>query len=337
MNDLVLTPLLKVPNIDKIYVLRDKSELSIDNRVEYLTPNFNKGQLRQILKILLGYKACKKYKIDRIIGILIYPHGYIGRFLSLITGIPYVHMTIAGHREFWMHGSLMERINILLFRKSKAITVTGSETKKYLMAKGIGKDKVIILPNLPNSSFFDVELVDTRHYDIVSISRIDNNKNLQLLIRALAVLKNRFQLKVAIAGDGDQLENVKKLSVGIGVRDMIDFLGYIDNSEKIPLLKNSRVFVSCSKGEGFPVSLLEAMDCGCVPVVSNVGDIVDVVNDGYNGFVFDDTEKEDVLVKKLKVLFDDNSLYYLMRLRAYKTKDSFSIENNAKIWDSALN
>ena len=46
----------------------------------------------------------------------------------------------------------------------------------------------------------------------------------------------------------------KELAIG----EYIDFVGYIsDLEDKLRIYRNSRIFVSCSKGEGFPVSLLE--------------------------------------------------------------------------------
>ena len=126
-----------------------------------------------------------------------------------------------------------------------------------------------MLPNLPNQAFMDSNMQEEgeRKYDIVSFSRIDKNKNIGLLLRAVSRIKNECSVKLIVAGDGEELDNLKRMAKELAIGEYIDFVGYIsDLEDKLRIYRNSRIFVSCSKGEGFPVSLLEAMSCGCVPV-----------------------------------------------------------------------
>ena len=334
----VLLPLLSSKAISHVYVLRDTIGNELDGRVTYLCSRTqSSSRLRHIAKIGRGIKAVKKYNISAIIGVLNTPHGFIGRTIAFLTRTPYIHMTIAGHREFWVDGPRLEKINLWAFGNGNAITVTGSQTQQYLVKNGVKKDMIFILPNLPNEAFTKVQHNENRHYDIVSFSRIDLNKNLILLIKALALLKDRLQPKVAIAGDGDQLDNIKAAAKDYGVADMIDFLGFIKGFDnKVKLLSDSKIFISCSKGEGFPVSLLEAMNCGCVPVVSNVGDIVDVIQNGKNGYVFNDTDDEKEFTDCLEKLLSNEGSIIAMRQEAYKIKDEISVANNGKVWDKVF-
>lgn len=338
LRENVLLPLLSSRSVSRIYVLRDSKAEDVGERVIYLCPQqISSSKFRHVTKILRGIKAVHKYQIDAIIGVLNTPHGFIGRTIAIFTNTPYIHMTIAGHREYWVDGPWLEKINIRAFGSGAAITVTGSQTKQYLEKKGINGKMVFTLPNLPNEAFTKVEHNEVRHYDIVSFSRIDLNKNLILLIRALAKIKKMYQPKVAIAGDGDQLENIKKAAHDFGVDRMIDFLGFVKGFDnKVKLLSDSKIFISCSKGEGFPVSLLEAMNCGCVPVVSNVGDIVDVINNDVNGYVFDDFDDETEFTELLMKLLADNDKITAMRQEAYKISNDISVANNGKVWDKVF-
>lgn len=334
----VLLPLLSTNNVEHIYVLRDKIGDEIGGKVTYLCPKEQeKSKWRHVRKIWRGICAIPKYKIGAIIGVLNTPHGYIGRMIGFLTHTPYVHMTIAGHREFWMYGKKLEKMNLWVFGSAAAITVTGHQTQHYLEQNGIKKDKIFVLPNLPNEAFTKIQLNEKRHYDIISFSRIDLNKNVILLIKALSKLKDKFNLKVAIAGDGDQLENIKNLAKELDVDSMIEFFGYVSGFEnKVKLLSDSKIFISCSRGEGFPVSLLEAMNCGCVPVVSNVGDIIDVIKNGKNGFIYNDTENETEFVKYLELLLSNEDRISSLSHEAYKIKDHISIANNGRIWDEVF-
>lgn len=333
-----LVPMLKSTYVDKIYILRDSPGTLFDSKVVYISgTNTRLGKFRHFKKIFKGINLCKKVHIGAIIGILNTPHGYIGRIISMITHIPYIHMTIAGDREFWINGKVVERFNIFMFKSGSAITVTGNQTKNYLLRKGFDEKKIFILPNLPNEKFVHIPLKETRYYDIISFSRIDKNKNIILLIKALAWLKEKYTLKILIVGDGEELKNIKQTAVDYGVNDMITFLGYVDKfEEKVRLLSNSKIFISCSKGEGFPVSLLEAMCCGCVPVVSNVGDISDVIENGANGYMYDDTNDESEFTKCLESLLSSPSGIVQFRHNAYNIKDKISIARNVEIWNNLL-
>lgn len=337
LSENVLLPLLQSSSINHIYVLRDFHGDYNSDKVTYLSPlKERKGRIRHLSKILKGISYCKKYKIDVILGVLIYPHGYIGRLISIFTNRPYIHMTIAGHREYWLKGRFIEKFNILFFGKSEMITVTGNQTRNYLLEKGICSQKLTILPNLPNSFYLEskIPMPIVREYDLVSFSRIDKNKNVSLLIRAIAKIKDDYEIKVAIAGDGSELKNVQEEVRKHNLSNNVVFLGYISElNEKIKIYTNSNIFVSCSKGEGFPVSMIEAMCCGCVPIVSNVGDIVDVLEQGKNGYVFNDTDNEDELAGYIKELLNNKNRIAKMRKEDLKITEKISIHKNGEIWD----
>lgn len=335
----VLTPILASGVVNQVWVLRDVPAENFDERVNYISCG-TRGLVRHLKKIASGISLCHKHQIDAIVGVLNTPHGYIGRVIGIWTGIPFVYMTIAGHREFWMNGKCMERIRLNMFRNSSAITVTGHQTLNYLLKKGYEKEKVFILPNLPNPYFnaLQVENKKTRTYDIVSFSRIDANKNLILLVKTIATLKKRgITPKVAVAGSGDKLESIIEAAKEYQVNDCFEFLGYIsDIHDKVKIYTDSHIFISCSKGEGFPVSMLEAMGCGCVPVVSNVGDITDVIVQGENGYVFNDTDDETEVSFLLEKLLKAPDRIAQMRSSVLRIKQEISVEGNGAIWKEIL-
>ncbi len=341
LKENVLSPILASSLVEKVYILRDQTVNNLDERVEII-PFRTKSKWRHVQKIVKGIALNRRDKIDAIVGVLNTPHGYIGRVIGKITGIPFIYMTIAGHREFWIDGRLLEIFRIAFFKKSAAITVTGNQTKNYLIKNKFDSKKIFILPNLPNPHFNElaVDVNRARKYDIVSFSRIDANKNLILLVKAVAKLKESDIIpKVAVAGDGDQLKAIIDATKKYNVQECFDFLGYISKMEdKVRIYSDSKIFISCSKGEGFPVSLLEAMGCGCIPVVSNVGDIVDVINQGENGYVFDDTDNEDEFTNLLlSVLRQNKEGYNRMLNCVLEIKQQISVGKNGIIWKNIFN
>lgn len=337
LSSLIITPLLNVPTIDHIYILRDTSGIEFNNKVTYLIPDKSSKNniIRHLVKIKDGIRYCKSLKVDVVLGILIYPHGYIGQTISRLAHKPYIHITIAGHREFRVFGKIVERINLIFFKKSLAISVTGNTTLNYLKSKGFSSQKIIVLPNVIDmESYYSFE--QKRTYDIISLSRLDKNKNVSLLLRAISRIKGISTINALIVGVGSELENLKNEAEQLAISDRVHFVGWIEENKKIEIYNSCKIFVLCSKGEGFPLSLLEAMACGCVPVVSGVGDITDVVRNKENGFVVKDLDNEEELSCVLNDLLFNPEKISILSKEATKVRDTYGYGNISKTWFEML-
>ncbi len=115
-------------------------------------------------------------------------------------------------------------------------------------------------------------------------AEFNKNKNQQLLIHALALLKEEVpNAKLLLAGNGSLLDECKELAVKMGVEKMVHFLGYRND---IPsLLSISDVAVASSLREGLPVNIMEAMACGLPIVASENRGHRELIKDHINGFV----------------------------------------------------
>lgn len=104
------------------------------------------------------------------------------------------------------------------------------------------------------------------HFLLFYAAEFNKNKNQQLLIKAIAALKDKApHIKLLLAGEGPLLKECRKLSANLGVSHLVDFLGFRKDIEK--LLKISDLAVASSLREGLPVNIMEAMACG-LPVVA---------------------------------------------------------------------
>lgn len=334
----LIQPLLMADNVDHIYILRDTSADIVSDKVTFIT-NYNcksKGKLRQLYRLREGFRICNKYKIDIVAGVLIYPHGYIGRIISYFKRLPYIHITIAGQREFWLYGRLIELFNLFVFKKSKAITVTGEKTRSYLLAKGIDCKRIVILPNVIDMKKFQV-IDKHREYDIISVSRLDKHKNVSLLLRAIAKIKTTKEIKALIVGDGPEFYNLITESKILGISENVHFEGWVrDENMKIDLFNNCKIYVLCSKGEGFPLALLEGMACGCVPIITDVGDITDLVSSEINGYILKDYNDENELASLLELATSSPEKINRLSAKAREVKYKYSFETVSNIWNEIL-
>lgn len=141
------------------------------------------------------------------------------------------------------------------------------------------------------------------HYDVAYVGRITYQKNPEKLVDVFKILyEMNPQIKVAVVGTGDKFEEFVNLIEKNGLNENIEILGFMDNPLK--LLYSSKVMVMTSRYEGLPMTVLEAMALG-VPIVSTpVDGLKEIVFNGENGFLVNDTRE--IAVRLNEIIQDEN-------------------------------
>lgn len=116
---------------------------------------------------------------------------------------------------------------------------------------------------------------------LFSVGELNENKNHQVIVRALAKL-NDPRIHYAVAGVGDKKDYLLALAEELGVATQVHLLGY---RKDIPELNHvADVFCFPSKREGLGLAAIEAMACGLPLITSNVHGINDYSVDGVTGY-----------------------------------------------------
>ena len=113
----------------------------------------------------------------------------------------------------------------------------------------------------------------------------------------------------------------RKLIITDGVFSMDgDLAGFVEDKEMLNILSQAKVYVQVSEHEAFGCAIAEAMLCECVPVVSRVGAIPEVVGDcGYYVDILDHKEK----AEKIKLALKDTQTGKIARKRII---ENFTLE-----------
>lgn len=186
------------------------------------------------------------------------------------------------------------------------IWVSNSALKGYAF-KGLLQKKSTVLYNVEDPEILNAKMaLDTTDYDfdIVFIGRMVYAKNIQKLLRILRIAcDTKPDLKAAVVGTGEEEAEIKALCTKLGLDNNVSFLGYQSNPFKI--LHDAKIMVMTSRFEGTPMVALEAIAFG-VPIVSTPTDgMVDLIEDGVNGYLTDD---EPEFAKHLLDILSDESL-----------------------------
>ncbi len=169
--------------------------------------------------------------------------------------------------------------------KAATVIFVATENDRHYLSTtyGVPADRFRIIPTPIDTDLFcpDRMAAPTRG-KVVYVGRLSEEKNVSLLINAC---RNVPGLKLVLAGSGPLEPELRKQAEGIGV----EFLGAVPNGKLTPLLNSAEVFVLCSRYEGCPKALLEAMSCSAAVVGTRVRGIRDVIRDRENGLLCDET------------------------------------------------
>jgi glycosyltransferase involved in cell wall biosynthesis len=130
-----------------------------------------------------------------------------------------------------------------------------------------------VLPNPYRTDRFRPLAGINRDRDVAFLGRLVSDKGAVLLVEALARLAARgLRPSVTVIGDGPERATLEVRTQALGLADRIDFVGSRGGDELVALLHRHRVLVVPSLWEEpFGVVVLEALACGCVPLVARSG------------------------------------------------------------------
>lgn len=135
-------------------------------------------------------------------------------------------------------------------------------------------------------------LVAEEHIRLISIARLIEKKGLEYSIRAVAELaKSHNNFKYEVIGDGPLLPQLRALIVDLGIRHIVELVGWKEQDEVIEQLEKAHILVAPSvtseegDQEGIPVVLMEAMAMGLPVVSTQHSGIPELVKDGITGFL----------------------------------------------------
>jgi glycosyltransferase involved in cell wall biosynthesis len=138
---------------------------------------------------------------------------------------------------------------------------------------------------------------------LVSVSRLSEpRKNIDLVLRALAGLKDTHDFVYRVVGDGWDRPRLVALAQELGIGERVQLLGRVSQEEILALLAASDLFVLTSSvmphsHEGFGIVYLEANACGTPVLAARLGGAIEAVAEGESGMFVEQAEVEEIAAK----------------------------------------
>lgn len=196
-----------------------------------------------------------------------------------------------------------------------------SEKEKRRLEEEYGEQQIHVLPNVVDTE--DAARYERRNFEeqplkVLYLGRIEKDKGMDYVLEAMKKLKERgtdCQLILAGREQGSH-DYLRRFAEALGERFV--YRGIVSGAEKETLLRECQVFLLPSFYEGLPMSLLETMSYGEVPVVTPVGSIGEVVEDRHNGLLVS-VKDSDSIVSAIRQLSDDRQLMKTLSASARDT------------------
>ncbi len=171
-------------------------------------------------------------------------------------------------------------------------------------------------------------------YDIIIVGRIVQVKRIDIYLRAIKKLSLDIpSIKAVVIGVGELLDEFKNLAIELGINDNVTFAGH--QSDVISWLHKSKLFVLTSDSEGLSLALMEAMMCGLPAVVSDVGELGELVEDGVNGFLVASRDPNR-FARKIQDSLTNAERLSKFSINARRAAMRFDIQATSKRWDKIL-
>ena len=213
--------------------------------------------------------------------------------------------------------------------------VLQTERSRNFFPENISK-KAIILPNPIEPQFLMPPFEGERDGRIVTVGRIDANKNQRLLIDAFCNVADRIpDCRLEIFGQGPDLEQLRALVKERGMEEWISLPGPVDRVQD--RIRSASLFVLPSDTEGMPNALLEAMSLGlpCISTDCPSGGPAQLIKDGVNGLLVPVRDEKRLGEAMVQMLTDRQKAEEMGR-KARGVQEIYAPDKALQAWEQCL-
>jgi glycosyltransferase involved in cell wall biosynthesis len=342
-------PIVGATRVGTLVVVTDTPLDPLPKTVYSCPPAWLSGLLtRAPARLLQVVAAAWRNDCDVLVGYHIMPNALICIAVAAVLGRRAVYQMTGGPaqvvgggaesenvllRRIGSGSAVLEGLLLRLLDRFDAIVVRGGRAEAFLAARGVASRVRIIPAGIDVASFGPRQ--EERTQDVIFVGRLQPAKGCDLLQDVLIrLIERRPATRAVVLGDGPLRAQLASAFRAAGVAGQIEMPGQRDDVPE--WLARSRVFLLTSPSEGLAIALLEAMCAGVVPVVSDVGELGDVVRSGENGFLVPSRVADDYVAAVMEALAPGER-WARLSCRASETARAYAgTEAVSPRWDALL-
>lgn len=274
------------------------------------------------------HRICKKERPDLVLS-CVGKNNFMAVVTTMFTKTKPV-VSVVGEAKEEYPNRLMKALANLLFPFASGV-ILQTERSKSFFSQRVSRTSVI-LPNSLNPLFIRERFRGEREKRIVSVGRLDANKNHEMMIRAFAGLAGRYpEYTLTIYGEGELREHLQKLIASLGLEEKVFLPGVVpDVAERI---EKAALFLLVSYSEGVSNALIEALALGLPVIATDVpsGGTQELIRHGENGLIIPPGDEE-ALKAAMERLLSDGEYAERLGEQAHKIQERLAPERVNRQW-----
>lgn len=321
-----LRPFVTMPEIEEVVLIRRRPlglagvrDVCPPPAIADITALAEPWRLMNTLRAVRGWPRDRSF----VVSFFLMPHALHAEIAGRVFGIRTVPVALSQEDvELALHHPLIRSA----VRRAHAVGVRGARSREILVAAGLDPRRVFEPPNVHDLLHYEPAPSGLADLDVVYVGALVPVKQVELLLRALALVKaTRPQLRAAIVGGGYLRPSLEGLAADLGLRPNVEFTGARPHEQIAAWLRRARVFVMTSKVEGLPMAMVEALSCGVPVVLPDVGDVTTVARDRENAWIVRDPSPASY-AEALTTLLSDEPRRARLAAGALRARTQFEAE-----------
>jgi glycosyltransferase involved in cell wall biosynthesis len=224
--------------------------------------------------------------------------------------------------------TILERLQSWYALKySDGVVCLNSIYKAELKRKSTPKNEIKIIPNGIDSENFVPTLIRNKIQNIGMAARLTDTKDHKKLLLAFSMLIEKHpNTCLKIAGGGNLEQELKQYSESLKIQNSVSFLGVLNEDEMVKFYQSLDLYVHATKSETLSTSILQAMSTELIVITSDIDNNVVLIEDGVDGFVYENKNVESLLKVMDQVMINYSELAYIgtgarNKVKSYYSKD----------------
>jgi glycosyltransferase involved in cell wall biosynthesis len=301
---------------------------------------------RAIIRSLWAIRVAIKEKPDIVMAYCFFPAGLFALWAARLSGAAAIVQVAGGIREIESGGAITEQplIPSFLIRRLvplwqtlcnqfDGVVIRGHQAHAYIRQHS-SPGRTDIIAGSVNPTRFSSRTWE-RTIDITFVGSIIARKQPDQLCQVVQrVARKHPDVRVAIAGKGPLLDDMKRWAKEMGIERNMRFLGHVEKVEG--LLLRSRIFILTSRLEGLSIAMAEAMTAGTVPVVANIDDLGELVINGETGWLIPSGDLDGYAARICDLLENQSSWQKMSGKAQQIAADNNGLESITRRWQTCL-
>lgn len=270
--------------------------------------------------------------------------GFLGRIAAKLAGVRQVYFTVHSwafynKEEYGKQSGFFRLLEKTASLFSTRIICVAERVKQDGIAKRVAKQEKFQV--IRNGIVFDLKEakmairqalnIPNDKIIVVMTARLAYPKDPLLFLKTSRIVKSRLpEVKFILIGAGPLMNQCQAFIQGNGLERTAALLGEKSPSSTRRLMKVCDIFVLCSRFEGLPITIIEAMFAELPVVASDVGGIEELVKDGQNGFLLKTQSPDELAERIIYLVKNPRKARQMGRRGLERAQRNFSVKQMVK-------